>query len=134
MKEYQDVYKTVGAFSWNELSTSNPKAATEFYGTLFGWKFETMNMGQGDYHIVKVGETSMGGVMAPPPQAQGMPPAWGCYVTVANTEATAAKCKSLGGRVLVEPMDIPTVGRFAVLQDPQGAVFTVIAYTTPAGS
>ena len=134
MKEYQDVYKTVGAFSWTELTTKNPKAATEFYGTLFGWKFETMNMGQGDYHVVKAGDTSVGGIMSTPPQAQGMPPAWGCYVTVANADAAAEKCKSLGGKLLVGPMDIPTVGRFAVLQDPQGAVFNVIAYTMPTGT
>ena len=134
MKEYDDVFKTVGAVSWTELSTPDPKAATEFYGTLFGWKFDAMDMGQGDYHVVKVGEAAVGGIIAPPTQAPGMPSAWGCYVTVANADASAEKCKSLGGKLLAGPMDIPNVGRFAVLQDPQGAVFNVIAYAMPSGS
>jgi len=130
MKEYQDIYKTAGAFSWTELMTSDPRAATEFYGALFGWTFGTLGMGQGDYHVVKIGDTSIGGIMATPPQAQGMPPAWGAYVTVASADAAAEKCTSLGGKVLAGPMDIPSVGRFAVLQDPQGAVFPVIAYAS----
>ena len=128
MKEYQDVYKTVGAFSWTELMTSDPKAAKEFYAKLFGWKFETMNMGQGDYHVVKAGDTSVGGIMATPPDAKGMPSTWGAYVTVQNTDAAVEKCKSLGGKLCAGPMDIPNVGRFAVLQDPQGAMFNVISY------
>ena len=53
-----DAYKTHGAFSWSELMTSNPKAACEFYGTLFGWKAETMDMGTGPYHVLKVGDTA----------------------------------------------------------------------------
>jgi len=129
MKEYQEVYKTVGAFSWTELMTTDPKAASEFYGGLFGWKFDVMNMGSGDYHVVKAGDTSVGGIMAAPPEAKAMPPAWCCYVTVADTDAAVEKCKSLGGKLLAGPMDIPTVGRFAVLQDPMGAAFNVIAYT-----
>jgi len=132
MKSYEDVYKTAGAFSWNELMTSDPKAAKEFYGRLFGWKFEAMNMGQGEYHVVKADDTSVGGIMGIPPDQKGMPTAWGGYVTVADCDAAAEKCKSLGGKVCAGPMDIPTVGRFAVLQDPQGAVFNVIAYAPPA--
>jgi hypothetical protein len=132
MKTYEDVYKTAGAFSWTELMTSDPKAATEFYSKLFGWKYEVMNMGQGDYHVVKTDGTSVGGIMGIPPDQKGMPTAWGAYVTVTNADAAAEKCKSLGGKLLAGPMDIPTVGRFAVLQDPQGAVFNVIAYAPPS--
>ena len=128
-----DAYKTHGAFSWSELMTTNPKAATEFYGTLFGWKVETMDMGSGPYHVVKVGDTSLGGIMGMPPGAPAMPPMWGCYVTVTNVDETAKKCTSLGGKVLNGPMDIPTVGRFAVIQDPQGAVLNVITYVERAG-
>jgi hypothetical protein len=123
-----DAYKTHGAFSWMELMTSDAAAACEFYGKLFGWKFETMDMGSGPYHVLKVGDTSLGGVMKTPPQAGPMPPMWGGYVTVTNADQTAEECKKLGGKVLAPPMDIPTVGRFAVLQDPQGAVINVITY------
>ena len=128
MKDFNDVYATPGAFSWNELSTPDPKAATEFYGSLFGWRFETMDMGQGPYHLIKVGDTSVGGLMAPPPGAEGMPPCWGAYVTVAQCDETVTKAQQLGAKVLAGPFDIPSVGRMAVLQDPQGAVIQVISY------
>jgi predicted enzyme related to lactoylglutathione lyase len=123
-----DLFKTVGAFSWAELTTPNPAAATEFYGKLFGWTFQTMDMGSGPYHVIKIGDDALGGVMNPPPGAPPMPPHWGSYVTVAQCDDTAALCASLGGKVLVPPMDIPTVGRMAVIQDPQGALISVISY------
>lgn len=129
-----DVFNTHGAFSWSELLTSDPEAATAFYSALFGWTIQTMDMGTGPYHVLKVGDAAIGGIMRIPPNAGPMPPNWGCYVTVANVEQTVAQCTSLGGKVLMPPTDIPQVGRFAVLQDPQGAVINVIAYSAPAQS
>jgi predicted enzyme related to lactoylglutathione lyase len=126
MKEYNDVYMTPGAFSWNELSCPDPNKATEFYGALFGWGFDTMNLGQGDYHVVKVGEVAVGGICAP--MQPGMPAMWGAYVTVESCDATVEKAKGLGAKVLAGPFDIPNVGRMAVIQDPQGAVLQVINY------
>ncbi len=128
MNTYQDVYKTVGAFSWNELMTTDPKGASAFYGALFGWTVDTMDMGAGPYQVVKAGGTAVGGIMGMAPDAGGMPPMWGCYVTVVSADATAEKCKALGGKVLAGPMDVPKVGRFVVLQDPQGAVINAMAY------
>lgn len=125
-----DTYKTHGAFSWSELTTSDPAAAAKFYGALFGWTVQNMDMGTGPYHVAKVGETSVAGIMSPPPGAPGMPPAWGCYVTVDDVDATLAKAESLGGRTLMPPMVVPGVGRMAVLQDPQGAVLSVITYSS----
>jgi uncharacterized protein len=126
-----DPFRTHGAVSWSELVTPDPKAAGEFYGSLFGWTVKTMDMGTGPYHVVNVGDQGIGGLMAPPPDAPAMPPHWGVYITVTNTDETVARCQQLGGTVLMPPMDVPTVGRMAVLQDPQGAVFNVIAYATP---
>jgi hypothetical protein len=123
-----DAYQTHGAFSWSELTTSDPRKATEFYGTLFGWKIEKMDMGTGPYHVAKVGDESVGGIMAFPPEMNGVPPNWCPYVTVRNVDETAKQCVALGGKVCAGPMDIPTVGRFAVIQDPQGAVLNVITY------
>lgn len=125
MKDYNDVYMTPGAVSWTELSAADAKAACEFYGSLFGWTFDTMNLGQGDYHVIKVGDAAIGGVMA---QQQPGPAMWGTYVTVEACDATVDKAKSLGANVLAGPFDIPTIGRMAVLQDPQGAVIQVISY------
>jgi predicted enzyme related to lactoylglutathione lyase len=124
-----DPFQTPGAVSWTELTTPDPAAAQAFYGALFGWRFDAMPMPDGTYHVIKVtDDAAIGGIMATPPQAQGTPPMWGSYVTVADCDATAAKCTSLGGKVCVGPMDIPNVGRFAMLEDPQGAMLYVIAY------
>jgi hypothetical protein len=130
-----DAYRTQGAFSWNELMTSDPEAALAFYTALLGWNMQKMPMPGGDYHVVRVGETSVGGVMAMPPEAKagGMPPCWGSYVTVSDVDATARRAVELGGKVVHGPQDIPGVGRMAVIIDPQGAALNVIAYSQPAG-
>jgi uncharacterized protein len=126
-----DVYKTAGCFSWAELSTTDPAAAATFYAQLFGWKINAPIAEMGDYRVVNVGETAVAGIMPPPPGAPAMPPSWGCYVTVADVDQTVAKCQSLGGNLLVPAMDVPGVGRMAVLQDPQGAVLSVMTYAMP---
>ncbi len=125
-----DTYKTHGAFSWSELMTSDPEGALSFYRQLFGWTVETSHMGMGPYHVVKAGDTSVGGVMGKPPGGEGMPSTWGVYVTVDDVEKTVAQCTALGGKVLMPPMDIPQVGRMAVIQDPQGATLSVITYVS----
>ena len=122
-------YETHGAFSWSELMTSDPAAAGDFYGKLFGWKTETMDMGTGPYNVIKVGDAAIGGIMGKPPGApKDMPSMWGSYVTVANLDETLAAVKRLGGGVLMEPMEVKTVGRMAVIRDPQGAALSVIQY------
>jgi predicted enzyme related to lactoylglutathione lyase len=128
-----DAFTTHGAFSWSELMTPDPRAAAEFYGSLFGWTVETMKMPTGDYHVVKAGDASIGGIMGMPPDAGTMPPMWGCYVTVKDVDATARQCSALGGKVLHAPQDIPGVGRFAVIMDKQGAALNVITYAPRQG-
>jgi predicted enzyme related to lactoylglutathione lyase len=127
-----DPFHTHGAFSWSELTTSDPNAAAAFYGGLFGWSVQSMPMGGGDYHVAKLGEATVAGIMTPPPGSPPVspssPPSWGVYLTVDNVEVTVGRCAELGGKTLVPPMDVHGVGRMAVLQDPQGAVFSVMAY------
>jgi predicted enzyme related to lactoylglutathione lyase len=123
-----DAFQTPGAFSWCELMTTEPQAAVEHYRQLFGWSVDVMDVGGGPYHVLKVGDSAIGGIMGMPPGAPPMPPRWVSYVTVADVDATAEKCTALGGKVLMGPTDIPTVGRFAVLQDRQGAELNVITY------
>jgi uncharacterized protein len=119
-----------GQFSWNELITTDPAGATKFYTALFGWKTQEWPTPDFIYTIVSVNqaEFGQGGIMPIPPDAQGMPSAWISYVTVDDVDATAKQAEQLGGKVMSPPRDIPKVGRFAVIQDPQGAAVAVITY------
>lgn len=125
----KDILKTHGAFSWNELMTTDVRGAKKFYSELLGWTFNDANpAGSMDYTMIKVGDREVGGMMPMPPETQGMPPAWGSYVTVKNVDALAERVEKLGGKIYVPPQDIPNVGRFMVIQDPQGAVLSLITY------
>lgn len=118
-----------GAFSWFELMTSDPEAAKVFYGSLFGWTTEAMEMEGGmTYNVINVDGGDAGGIMKMPPGAAGMPSMWGIYISVSDVDATAKSSVELGGQVLVPPRDIPEVGRFCVIQDPQGALISAITY------
>ena len=114
--------------------TTDVAAARSFYGALFGWETEDYP-GEGmNYVMVKVGGEAVGGMMTLPPECAGMPPAWGVYVTVDDVDATARQVETLGGKVLRPPEDIPDIGRFCVLQDPQGdAVHDHLSTTVNAG-
>jgi len=119
-----------GAFSWCELLTSDADAAKRFYAKLFNWTLEPApaSLPGVDYTLVKCADQHIGGIMAIPTDATGMPPNWGVYVTVNDVDATAKLAEDMGGTICMPPRDIPQVGRFCVLQDPQGATFNVISY------
>lgn len=121
-------HKKQGVFSWNELLTTDISAAKTFYASVFGWTTEDMNAPGGDYTLFKVGEEQAAGLMNLPQEARdmGAQPYWNRYISVDDIEATAKKMTELGGRVLVPPMDITGVGRFATFMDPQGAVISAI--------
>lgn len=111
---------------WNELMTRDVEKAKAFYAKVFGWTYDKVPMGEFDYHIAKVGERQNGGVMPMEgPMWEGIPTHWMVYFAVADCDAIANKCKQLGGDIRVPPTDMQ-VGRFAVLSDPQGAVFSVL--------
>jgi predicted enzyme related to lactoylglutathione lyase len=117
-----------GAFGWRELKTTDPRAAAAFYTTLFGWETVDYPMEGMTYTVLKVNGDETGGIMGIPPKSQGMPPMWSIYVTVDDVDATAKQVEELGGKILQPPIDIPMVGRFCVLQDPQGAAICAITY------
>ena len=121
-------FKTHGAFSWTELMTTDSEAAKRFYGELFGWQFEEFPAKDMKYTVVKAAGEAMGGIMSMPAEAQGVPPNWGTYVTVDDVDATVKKATAMQAKVIMAPREIPDVGRFAVIQDPQGAVLMVITY------
>jgi predicted enzyme related to lactoylglutathione lyase len=116
-----------GRFVWYDLMTTDPQSATSFYTQLIGWGTAPWEGGPEPYTMWTNRETPIGGVMDLPEDAKsaGAPPHWLAYIGVPDTEATATKAKELGGQVLHGPVSIATVGSFAVLADPQGAVFAV---------
>lgn len=127
-------YKQHGAFSWCELMTSDVEAAKHFYGSLFGWELEQADVTCMPYTLIKAGGTPIGGIMATPPQAEGVPPHWGSYVTVDDVDATAKLAEALGAQMCMPPTDIPGVGRFCVFRDPQGATIAAITYAGTCGT
>jgi uncharacterized protein len=127
-----------GAFGWMELMTSDHEGAVKFYSSLFGWeaeKYQMENMDCADkkmegmeYTFMKVDGEPVGGIMPAPPEHKNVPPFWSAYVTVDDVDATAARVEELGGRVLRAPINIPTIGRFCVIRDPQGGTICAITY------
>jgi predicted enzyme related to lactoylglutathione lyase len=120
------------AFTWSELITPDPAAVKGFYTGLFGWGANDVPMEGGpDYTLWTVGGPDNGVAGAAAPPMPGMPSFWGIYFAVDDTDAIVEKAKGLGAQVMAEPMDIPEVGRFAMLVDPQGAAFNVIKNAQP---
>jgi len=125
----QQTMKQHGAFSWNELKTTDVTAAKAFYGELFGWEMHDEQTPEMIYTIAKTGDNEVGGIMAIPSEAEDSMPIWGPYITVDNVDEQIKQAEALGGKTLVAPRDIPDLGRFAVISDPQGAMLTIITYT-----
>ena len=117
-------YSPEGVFVWDELGTTDVDGAQRFYEEVFGWTTSDMGPEYGGYRIFNRDETGIAGLMSLPEDAT--PPHWQPYVAVDDPDATTAKAKELGGTALAEPMDVPKVGRIAVLRDPQGATFGII--------
>lgn len=118
-----------GRFVWYELMTTDPDAAQAFYGNVVGWTAEPWMGGPEPYTVWKNGDSGIGGVMNLPDEAVqgGAPPHWLAHIAVPDVDASVERATSKGGTLYAGPMDVPTVGRFAVLGDPQGAVFAVFA-------
>jgi uncharacterized protein len=125
-------FEQSGAFSWNELITTDVPGAKAFYEQLFGWEMKDQPMGGITYTVLSAGGEQVGGITETPPHAAGMPPTWGTYVTVEDVDAIASHAVELGGKVLIEPRIISDVGRFTLIQDPQGAVISAISYAVAA--
>ena len=115
-----------GTFCWPELGTTDPKGAAAFYRTLFGWNAKVGTDGGVEYTEFSAGGSPSAGMMEMPSQVPSEVPAhWTPYFQVTDCDATAAKATSAGGKTIVPPTDIPKVGRFAMIEDPQGAMFAI---------
>ncbi len=112
-----------GRFIWHELLTTDTAAAAAFYPRVVPWRTQPSSMP--GYTIWMAGQSQVGGLMALPPEAAGTPPHWLIYIGTPNVDATSEHAQRLGARVVKAAADIPNVGRFAVLADPQGATFAL---------
>lgn len=123
--DHPDLEKTpFGSWYWNELWTPDAKRALAFYESTFDYDHDTMSMGeQGDYFILKTSKPR-GGIFQSPDDK--IPARWLPYVHVEDCDASAAKATELGATVFMPATDIPGVGRFAAMFDPQGAAIAII--------
>lgn len=126
-----------GTFCWVELATAGAAEAKSFYTQLFGWDYVDNPTGPDSFYtMLKLGGKDIGALyeLMPDLKAQGVPPHWLSYISIANADETARKAKDAGATLLKEPFDVFTVGRMAVVQDPTGAVFALWQPGTHAGA
>lgn len=113
---------------WNELSTHDTATAGRFFQELLGWRIEPRQFGAVPYTYFMRGDALAGGMIQIAPHLGPIPAHWLVYFAVDDCDASAARARSLGGQVEIPPSDIPGVGRFAGLADPQGAPFAIIKF------
>src|SRR5258708_12926854 len=123
-----------GSFVWYELMTTDAAAAETFYKSVIGWNAQDAGYLDFRYTLLSVGETQVAGLMTLPKEASnaGAKPGWMGYVAVDDVDDYAARFTKAGGTVHRAPADIPRVGRFAVVADPQGAVIVLFKATGPS--
>ncbi|MBY5413399.1 VOC family protein [Rhizobium leguminosarum] len=124
--------ETHGKFIWCELMTPDTSAAAKFYSSVVGWTTSEMKMeGMPTYTIFEANGIGVAGLMEFPAELEGkgIPPNWTGYVDVDDVDQSAKDFAANGGSVRRPAEDIPTIGRFAVVADPHGAVLCIM---TPA--
>jgi len=114
-----------GTLCWADLSTADPKRASDFYSGLFGWQLITDPKDPSGYLHIKNGEHHIGGIPPAAHRQPGVPPHWMAYFLVDDVDATANKAKEMGAKLHLPPMSMEGVGRMSVIADPQGAVFAI---------
>jgi len=119
-------------FVWHELMSTNPQQSQEFYGRVVGVTVATSGDGADEYRMLMVAGQPIGGMAGPRPDQSGWPSGgpeahWIAYIGTPDVDAACRTAVELGGRVLLEPTDVPGMGRAAVIRDPQGAAFGVFA-------
>jgi predicted enzyme related to lactoylglutathione lyase len=117
----------IGRIIWHDCMTPEPDRAITFYTKLFGWTITTWDGAGTPYHQWTNQGRTLGGSMRLPEEAvkAGAVPHWMMYVLAADADASFALATSLGATVFVPVTAIPSIGRFAVLADPQGAAFAL---------
>ena len=126
-----EVEGVAGTVCWVELTSHNFDAAKKFYTDVFGWvatraEMSTPDMVYTTFSFNPDDNGFAGGMQAPEGMPAAAPSYWQPYIATTDVDGVAAKAKELGATAIVEPADIPTVGRFAIIKDPQGAIFGLL--------
>lgn len=124
---------STGTFVWYDLLATDGKAAIAFYGHVIGWGTQAFDGAGEPYVMWTVGGSPVGGVMEMSEDARktGTPSHWTGYVAVDDVDEMTKKAESLGGKTCHAPTDIPTVGRFSVIADPDGAAISLFKGNGP---
>ncbi len=126
-KQGAELVNEPGSWCWNELHTTDIKTAERFYDDLFGWKAKHGQGAAVDVYVeFRNGPRGAGGMLEIQPSWGDVPPNWAVYFAVADLDAAMAKVKDLGGETPMPPLEIPKVGRFAMVHDDSGAPFALI--------
>jgi predicted enzyme related to lactoylglutathione lyase len=119
---------------WFELATNDPEKAGAFYEQVLGWTVNSEEFDGTPYTTCLRGEEPVAGILPAEALPEGVPPNWSVYFAVEDCTAVVEKAQQTGGELLFGPHEMPRVGRFAGLRDPQGAAFAVIQPTSPEDS
>jgi uncharacterized protein len=114
-----------GDYIWYELLATDPDAESDFYTKIVGWKVRDSGQAGMDYRLLSAPDADVAGLMRCA-DAAPMRPGWLGYVGVDDVDAAVSKVTELGGKIHMPPTDIPNVGRFSMVADPQGVVFYVM--------
>jgi len=132
-QQQEDRMPNTQSFFWYELMTSDVDAAEAFYAGVVGWRPESFGGSAMNYTVMNAADRGTAGLMLLPEEAKAMgtPPSWVGYIYASDVDAVVASLEKAGGKVHRPPSDIPDIGRFAVVADPQGATFMLMSPSGP---
>jgi predicted enzyme related to lactoylglutathione lyase len=116
-----------GFFGWNQLLTAEPAQAAAFYQALLGWSARPGEVEGLEQQLMYNGDQPVASILGVPPEAGEAMPHWHPHLTVDDVDRRVELAGELGAKVVVQPGDIPGLGRLAVIQDPTGAVLTLVS-------
>ena len=115
-----------GKFVWHTLTSGDLEASKKFYATLLGWQYSDTTVLGKKYTVARLGKQPVAGMRGPDPELGKTASHWLPYMSAPDVDATVTKAKASGAKILAGPVDVGTLGRAAVLADPQGAPFGVV--------
>ncbi len=129
-KPEHDIRNQHGAPGWHELTTPDPGAAAEYLGKLYGWTYQTIDIGGAEYRVIQLDGHEVGGIKAPMPGEADVP-RWETYVTVDDVDTIASEAEQLGGEIVVAPMSLGEAGRLTVVVHPTAGKLSAFEYPQP---